>query len=600
MNTCSVCAGNTSTVSHRCDVCGRANHAICGVKIGEEGHGSISRCPDCHLQRLTACDVPVVTSASPIVAAFARVVASAPESSNDVDDEESEDDTVSVGLSVIESYAERVGEKRTRAPQVVTSVVDKVRVVRRMLELEASGEMKFKSKVVHEFPQVFRGKYKSSIEKARDWWKKKDAILAAKQSMCAGVKRVAVKALQGRGRKPSQWVVWLYQALNEEFARLRALHIKMSRSLLTEAAVLLLENTPEEFLDDAKNDGSVVDGKAFKNRITESWMTSFCQHNNIVVRMATGKLSVDVAKQEMIDRSVAAHLGRVKRAFDRGDLEDDLVLNMDETHFLINMHNGKTMDFKGAKKVKYDDVVSGGEGMTLVVTLRGGRHACIETPMVIFQNQNCSYPIHGLPSNAVPGAAYRSGPRGWMDRRVFGEWVSENKCVKKDVHNRTQVIFMDNAGGHKPTESTQIILEEKHVEIQFLPPNATDLCQPADTTIIQKLKQVWMKEWEKEKMRLAIERHEASERIKAPRSGKLKQPGKKFFLQLAVKCCRQVSDMKDEDNVNLVQKGMIRCGLGKNINGIWEENQLFPHLQEIIKRHRDAFEGKTQSSDESE
>ena len=63
------------------------------------------------------------------------------------------------------------------------------------------------------------------------------------------------------------------------------------------------------------------------------------------------------------------HLGCVKRLFDLHDLDENFVNNIDETHFLVNMDNGITITTKVIKNVKYADVVSGGDVMTLVVRI---------------------------------------------------------------------------------------------------------------------------------------------------------------------------------------------------------------------------------------
>ncbi|RAW43028.1 hypothetical protein PC110_g743 [Phytophthora cactorum] len=119
-------------------------------------------------------------------------------------------------------------------------------------------------------------------------------------------------------------------------------------------------------------------------------------------------------KEEEIKRSVAEHLGKLKRAFESGKLEENTVFNMDEAHFDINMDNHMTLGFRGDKVVRYHDVVSGGEGMTLVLKIRGGPSARIDPAMMIFQNQNRSYPIQNVPDD-VPSVTYRSGPKnvGW-------------------------------------------------------------------------------------------------------------------------------------------------------------------------------------------
>ena len=70
--------------------------------------------------------------------------------------------------------------------------------------------------------------------------------------------------------------------------------------------------------------------------------------------------------------------------------------------------------------MKYAEVVFGGESMTMVVRISGGRRATNEAPMLIFSNENRSYPIRGLIDD-IPGVSYRTGLKGWMDQMVFPE-----------------------------------------------------------------------------------------------------------------------------------------------------------------------------------
>ncbi len=53
------------------------------------------------------------------------------------------------------------------------------------------------------------------------------------------------------------------------------------------------------------------------------------------------------------------------------------------THFIVNMDNGKTLCFRGEEMAKYSEVVSGGQGMTLVVRITGGPDGRIEVPFMI-------------------------------------------------------------------------------------------------------------------------------------------------------------------------------------------------------------------------
>ena len=62
--------------------------------------------------------------------------------------------------------------------------------------------------------------------------------------------------------------------------------------------------------------------------------------------------------------------------------------------------------------------------MTMMVRISGGRHATIEVPMLIFSNENRSYPIQGLVDN-IPKVSYRTDPKGWMDQTILPEYFLE-------------------------------------------------------------------------------------------------------------------------------------------------------------------------------
>jgi hypothetical protein len=161
---------------------------------------------------------------------------------------------------------------------------------------------------------------------------------------------------------------------------------------------------------------------------------------------------------------------------------------------------------------------------------------------------------------------------------------------------------MDNVAGHRAVENMEdaqerdrmeATLNRKKVNIRSLPPNSTHLCQPADLMIIQKLKQVWRQEWEAAKLKLAQTRDFSNiPNQSGDLSGKLNQPGKSFFLELAERCVRKVSTMKGGDGISIVRKAMIRCGLNKNLNDKWEESQLFLELQAIVSKYREFLDGK--------
>ena len=70
-----------------------------------------------------------------------------------------------------------------------------------------------------------------------------------------------------------------------------------------------------------------------------------------------------------------------------------------------------------------------------------------------------------------------------------------------------------------------------------------------------------------EKMQL-IEADELFNAVRrdGPWSGKLKNPGKRFFLELAAKLVRKVNEMRDAAGLSYARRAMIRCGLSLDVS----------------------------------
>ncbi|KAE8966437.1 hypothetical protein PR001_g28407, partial [Phytophthora rubi] len=141
-------------------------------------------------------------------------------------------------------------------------------------------------------------------------------------------------------------------------------------------------------------------------------------------------------------------------------------------------------------------------------------------------------------------------------------------------------------------------LQRLNARLRYLPPNATDLCQPADSFVIAKIKDVWSQMWNDKKIEL-IEDNEWQNKVRkdGSYSGKLKNPGKRFFLDLAATAVKEVNAKRDQNGINYARKAMMRCGLSLSVDGTWRTTQLFPHLLEIIKKYPEEFAGKASTTD---
>jgi hypothetical protein len=137
-------------------------------------------------------------------------------------------------------------------------------------------------------------------------------------------------------------------------------------------------------------------------------------HNYIVLLSQRGNLSCSPKKERQIEMNTAYHLGVLQRGFQSGVFDENLMENLNETHFTVNMDNDRTLGFRGDTVVKYADVVAGGDAMTMVIRISGGRRSMVEAPMLIFTNGNNNYPIRGL-EDTISRVCYQTGPKGWMD-----------------------------------------------------------------------------------------------------------------------------------------------------------------------------------------
>ena len=208
-------------------------------------------------------------------------------------------------------------------------------------------------------------------------------------------------------------------------------------------------------------------------------------------------------------------------------------------------------------------------------------------PLKILKNEQPSYPIGNVHDN-IPGVSYWTQPKVWMDHVVFNQWLNEIRALPPVPPGRERVLFLDNCSGHAMTEEVIETLRKTRTEVRFLPANATDLWQPADSFVFQKIKAAWRARWDAKKPSM-IEQNMWID----PRqgSGKLVNSGKTYFLNLAKNTVRDMNAQRDKNGMLYSRKAMIRCCLSKSENGVWEEKQLFQNLQDIIERYRENFNG---------
>lgn len=156
-------------------------------------------------------------------------------------------------------------------------------------------------------------------------------------------------------------------------------------------------------------------------------------------------------KEQEIEKSVSVHLGKLYRAFLRGDLDGDSISYMDQTCFKVGMDSKTTLEISCGEHVKYCEEGSGGENFTMMVRVSCEMPGIFESPFMIFQNQKQNYLTQGVPDD-VTGISYRTDPKGWIDQRVIAQMLKESSFLSRHPSGKKQIIFIENGGSHNVTD----------------------------------------------------------------------------------------------------------------------------------------------------
>lgn len=189
------------------------------------------------------------------------------------------------------------------------------------------------------FPHLFASSYKSNIANASLWWCNRSAYTELGDdrsrlgSMSGRARRERmwhnVKVLRGRGKRAPR-VAALHKELVSEFERVKAASLKTSPEFLRHIFISLIQRaTPTSAFAPTVR----VNGVDIVSKITTRWIQEFLESHGLVIRRQTVKLVVSPEKQLYIKKSIAFHLGQLKRGFERGELDEDL-MRMPTRHIL--------------------------------------------------------------------------------------------------------------------------------------------------------------------------------------------------------------------------------------------------------------------------
>eukprot|EP00173_Palmaria_palmata_P003147 Plantae.Rhodophyta-Palmaria_palmata.ctg3267.p2 GENE.Plantae.Rhodophyta-Palmaria_palmata.ctg3267~~Plantae.Rhodophyta-Palmaria_palmata.ctg3267.p2 ORF type:complete len:168 (-),score=18.61 Plantae.Rhodophyta-Palmaria_palmata.ctg3267:27-530(-) len=161
-----------------------------------------------------------------------------------------------------------------------------------------------------------------------------------------------VKAVVGRGLKNAHWVEALHVDLNDLFAHVRRGGVKVNASVVLGLSLELIRDAPEE----CPYHASVVDRRSQKptsSRISPAWVQRFFTRFKIVSRSQNGKLLCSPEKEKKIEKLVVVYVFKLCRGFRSGEPEEDVLSNMDEICFKIDMDRKKSLNYAVSEHINY-------------------------------------------------------------------------------------------------------------------------------------------------------------------------------------------------------------------------------------------------------
>lgn len=223
------------------------------------------------------------------------------------------------------------------------------------------GDKDIAAKAVRSFPLLFKTFPNVDMTRAMRLWEMGDRFLALVQddltlrlsisrNTPAGLKRVNLKVVSGRGRKRSPFVDTLHHDLKSEFDPLQKHSVKFNHSLLRIPALKVLRESENGVY--GMLIVNVWSGKMESYMITFGKVQSVCDRYRIAQRLQYVELEMSSKDILRLGKDIARRYGQLKCAFERGESKEENVNNADETHFILNMDNGKTLGVCGDDDVR--------------------------------------------------------------------------------------------------------------------------------------------------------------------------------------------------------------------------------------------------------
>jgi hypothetical protein len=147
-------------------------------------------------------------------------------------------------------------------------------------------------RTIRAFPEHFRDKKTTNVVRATHWWAFRNEFCNEDENANSTVafsysrshlgqwKRMLMKVAPGRGRKRSEWVMWLYPQFLDAFDLFRKTGVKFLSKLLIKLALSVLLDPISIYTTQSRDS---KDNRLLIEKLNHSWVQQFIDVYNIVL-----------------------------------------------------------------------------------------------------------------------------------------------------------------------------------------------------------------------------------------------------------------------------------------------------------------------------
>lgn len=213
----------------------------------------------------------------------------------------------------------------------------------------------------------------------------------------------------------------------------------------------------------------------------KAWLRGFLKRNP----------SISLRKPEAtsINRTTAFNNEEVSRFYNnlstvmnKYNFSPTKIFNADETGITTVQKPGKIYAEKGQRRVGF--ITSAERGKTTTIMCAISASGMYVPPLFIYARKRMNAQ---LKRNGPPGALYCCSDNGWMNEKVFRQWLSHFQNFVKSSKEDPVLLLIDNHSTHCTLEA-YIFCKENGITIVTIPPHTSHRLQPLDVSFYFALK----------------------------------------------------------------------------------------------------------------